>query len=104
MAREVQIRRGDTLLLQLTVLADDGVPIDLTNLTLASQVRDAQDNLVATLSVVASTVTGVATITQRGTALWPVGTLRADIKAITTGGVIVHSETFGIRVQRSVTA
>lgn len=98
------IRQGDTLLLQLTVQDDEGNPVDLTNLALASQVRDAVGNLVATLGITKTIVPGVATITQLATSFWPIGTLRADIKAVTTGGVIVHSETFGIRVGRSVTA
>lgn len=108
MQRDIRLRQGDTLLLQLAILQgeDDpspGSPIDLTNAALASQVRDVMSNLIATLTVVKTMQQGVATITQSDTSLWPIGTLRCDIK-VTTAGVVQHTETFGIRVEKAVTA
>lgn len=102
---EIRIKQGEALLLQLTFLHEDGVtPVDLTAVTLASQVRDPVGNLVATLPIIVSATTqGLATVTVADTSQWPPGMLRGDIKA-TAGGLPVLSDTYPIRVNRAVTA
>jgi hypothetical protein len=102
MPREIRIKQGASLLLQLTFQSDAGAAIDLTNVSLASQVRDAEGNLIATLPIVPTSTDGVATVTVANTSLWPLGTLRGDIKA-TIGAVVALSETFSIRVDQAVT-
>ena len=102
MPREIRIKRGASLLLQLTFENDDGSIGDLSRLVLSSQVRGPEGNLVATLPIVVTSTEGVATVTVPNTSQWPVGTLRADIMGV-TGGLIALSETFGIRVERAVT-
>lgn len=104
MAREIRIKRGEALLLQLTFLHDDGItPVDLTTVTLAGQVRDPVGGLVATLPIVVSaTQEGVALVTVADTSQWPLGMVRGDVRA-TAGGLPQLSDTFGIRVNRAVT-
>lgn len=100
---EIRIKQGEALLLQFTFVHEDGVtPVDLTNVALSSQVRDATGDLVATLAVTKTLQTGVATVTQADTSLWPLGMLRSDVKAI-SAGLSVLSDTFSIRVERAVT-
>ena len=79
-----------------------GVPIDLTTVTLASQLRTATDDLVATLPITVTNQAGVATIQVADTTLWPIGLLHGDIKMV-TGGLPVLSETFAVRVNRQST-
>ena len=100
---EHRIKRGDSFLAQIMLVDDSGVPIDLSTVTLTTQVRQSTDDLVATLALTPAAATGVATIRVTDTSLWPAGLLRADIK-VSIGGLIVHSDTIGIRVNRQVTA
>ncbi len=102
MSREIRVKQGASLLLQFTFQNDDGTPVDLTNLTLASQVRDPEGVLVATLPIVLTGTEGVATVTVADTSQWAPGTLRGDVAGV-TGGLTVISETFGVRVERAVT-
>ena len=101
---ELRIKQGEALLFQMTFLHEDNSAVDLTSVTLAAQVRDPVGNLVATLPIVVTgTTRGVATVTLADTTQWPLGLLRADVRA-TAGGLPVLSDTFGIRVNRAVTA
>jgi len=102
MPREISIKQGESLLLTLTFLNDDGSAVDLTSVGLASQVRTPAGDLVATLPVVPSIVLNVATVEVDDTSLWPLGMLRSDI-SVTIGARVALSETFGIRVNRAVT-
>lgn len=99
---EVTIKRGDTLNLLLTFTDDSGAPIDLSAVTLASQVRAPNDDLVATLPIAVTDETGIATVQILTNQQWPLGLLRSDIRA-TIAGLVVLSETFAIRVNRAVT-
>ena len=102
MAREIRIKQGASLLLQMAFVDDNGAPVDLTNATLTAQLRDPVGDLVATLPIVISGMTGIATITVPDTHLWPTGGLRTDIRCV-TAGLVVISETVGVRVERAVT-
>jgi hypothetical protein len=99
---EIAIKRGDTLLLTFTFFNDDGTAVDLTNVALSGQIRDPQDNLVATLPIVLTSILNIATVQLASTPQWPLGLLRSDIRAI-SAGLVDMSETFGIRVNRAVT-
>ncbi len=98
---EICIKRGSSLNLLLQ-FASNGVAIDLTNMVLASDVRDPQGDLVATLSLVKLPTIGFATVTVLDTSLWPTGRLRCDLTA-SFNGQTQYSQTFAIAVQRSVT-
>ena len=99
---EIRIKRGAAFRAPLTFTDDFGVPIDLTTVTLASQLRTATDDLVATLPITVTNQAGVATIQVADTTLWPIGLLHGDIKMV-TGGLPVLSETFAVRVNRQST-
>ncbi len=99
---EVCIKRGDSLLLTLTFFNDDGSGVDLTSVVLSGQVRDPVDNLVATLAIAKTSVLNIATVAVADTTQWPLGMLRADIRVL-NGAVTEMSETFGVRVNASVT-
>ena len=98
---EVHVKQGETLLLQMAFINDDGSSVDLTSVTLTAQVRTPQDVLVATLTIVKTIILNVATV-QADTTLWPLGLLRCDVKAI-IAGLTEKSETFSLRVNRAVT-
>ena len=100
---DIRIVRGDALRLLLTFTDDaSGALVDLTNVQLTGQVRDSTDGLVATLTVTRGSPRGVAVIQFADTSEWPVGMLRADIKAM-RGGVSEHSQIFPIFLARQVT-
>ena len=99
---EIRIKRGAALIMQMAFTDDFSVPIDLTNVTLAAQVRDSSDNLVAVLPITITAQTGIATVQVADTTLWPVGLLRTDI-LLTTAGLPVLSESIPIRVNRQIT-
>jgi hypothetical protein len=99
---EIRIKRGASLNLLLRFTRTGGGAADVTHIVLTSQVRDAQDNLVATLPLLKLPEIGLVTITVPDTTQWPIGRLRCDLTAA-LGGQIVYSETFAIQVARSVT-
>ena len=99
---ELCIKRGDAFRAMFTITDDFGVPLDLSTVALTGQVRAPDDDLVATLPIIVTDQTGVATVQIADTTQWPTGLLRADIRA-TIAGLPVHSQTFGLRVNRAVT-
>lgn len=88
---------------QLTVAAqnNDGTPVNLTQATLTSQVRDAYGNLIANLTLMPTTFLGQYSITEP-TTVWPPGDLVWDIKIVQAGLTLI-SETAGILVIPAVT-
>ena len=102
MRAEVSIKQGDALVLNYQFNNDDGTPADLAAATVTSQVRDGQNNVVAILPVVPAATQGTFSVTATATAAWPLGVLRSDIKLL-LGGLVVHSDTFAIRVRPAVT-
>jgi len=100
---ELTLKQGGSLLLALAFTEDDGSAADLTGSSVSSQIRDAQDSLVAALPVVVTTPTaGTASIAVMDTSAWPLGTLRCDIR-VQAASTIMFYETFAIHIQRAVT-
>lgn len=100
---EIRIKRGASLNLLMTFCGhDDGQAADVTHMVLASQVRDPQGCLVATLPLLKQPEIGQVTVTVLDTTQWPIGRLRCDLTA-TADGQVIYSETFAIQVARSVT-
>lgn len=98
------IKRGATLS-WLGSYTSAGLPVDLTNFTLTSQVRRTSGTLVADL-VVEKVIP--ATLGQfrlkATTAAWPVGRLRCDIRfADSLSGAVVYTSTFVIDCSESIT-
>ncbi len=102
MSTIITIKRGATL--QETVsFSTAGAPTLLTGLTLVATVRDAEGNLVATLTPAPTSTAGQALIYVQDTTAWPEGLLRMDIEATQPGGPQVISDTFGIDVLHAET-
>lgn len=103
MNRTKDFKRGNTFSLAC-VYKIDGIATSISGLTIASQIRDANNNLVATLNKTNGTGTGefILNPSVADTSAWTIGDLYCDIK-ITNAGVIVSSETFIIPVISGVT-
>jgi hypothetical protein len=101
MPREIHIKQGAALRLTLTFYEQDA-PVDLSTVTLSSQARTAVGTLVATLPITVTGTPGLATVEMDDTGDWPIGLLRCDVRMV-IAGVTSLSETFPIRVERSVT-
>ena len=96
-------KRGDTFIL-VCVYKVDGVPTSIDNLTIASQIRQANNTLVATLAVEPDIVeTGKFLLTpDTETDTWPLDVLQCDIE-ITDDGFVRSSETVYIPVVKDIT-
>ncbi|OYV24527.1 MAG: hypothetical protein B7W99_01890 [Rhodospirillales bacterium 20-58-10] len=99
MAASFAIKRGASLALIAAFTNPDGSITNLTGVTMSASVRDAEFNLVATLTPVATSTPGQASITVADTSSWPEGWLRIDMLA-TGAGWQVLSPTYGIFVGR----
>jgi hypothetical protein len=101
-------KRGDTLSLSCEWKDDEGDPIDITSITIASKVRSGtfSDDLVVTKT---NSVLGQFTVTlpAADTALWPVtkaafNRMFCDIQT-TTGSTVLSTDTFEIVVVEDIT-
>lgn len=101
-ATEIRIKRGAALRLVMRFQDDQSQPIDLSTVTLTSQVRDATDALIAALPIVRAATLGMATVEVGDTSAWPAGRHRVDVRAV-VDGVTVMSDTFALVVGRAVT-
>lgn len=101
---DIPIKQGATFRLSGTATQDSGAAFDLTGATLSAKLRDAGDAVVETLTVaLVSAASGTFTVSSAGTAGWPVGLLRGDIKIVLAGGDISFTDTFTVRVEKPVT-
>ena len=114
----ISIKRGATLKKVCTfMVAQPGFvaePASLTGKTVTAQVRDVNDNLVATLTATPDTqanyTLGRFTLgaDASSTALWlPAGqksvVLFCDVKVVNADGTVALSQTFAIRVLKNIT-
>ena len=99
----VSIKRGESLSLNVDFANADGSAYPLAGVALTAMVRDAEENLVATLTPTATTTPGQALIFVQDTSAWPLGLLRLDVLVQPAGGPQVISDTIGVMVQRSIT-
>ena len=106
MSSPIPIKRGATLLLLGACMNDDGTPIDLTGVTITSQLHDSRGNVAATLLVtVTNAPAGTFTLSAPSsvTAQWSPGQLAGDLCYVQNGSVL-YSETFSLAVAPSITA
>ena len=98
------IKVGDSFNMICTY-KENGVPADLTQYTINSQLRDSSDMLVQALLVNKANqfdYPGVFTLTAPDSSVFPVDTLRCDIQFI-EGTTTRSTQTFYIPVQEDVT-
>jgi hypothetical protein len=101
MGQQIAIKQGGSLNL-LLLFADEGGPIDISQLTITAQVRSALNVVVATPDVTQPGQLGAAAIAVYDTSSWPLGYLRCDLRVVGPSAVL-FSDTFSIHVGRSVT-
>lgn len=98
----VQIKRGDTFLVE-GVVTTDGVAQDLTGWSVRCHVRRGS-TLVQDLEVQwTNRAAGVYRLHCADTTAWPVGVLTSDIEYTTQSGQIASTETFEIEVIKDET-
>lgn len=98
-------KRGDTFVLSCT-LENEGVPVDITGWTIASQVRDNSDQLLQALTVTVTSATGGAfdlSATPAETETWGVQQYLCDIEFIDQTGEVNSTDTFTLSVLRDIT-
>lgn len=98
------IKRGDSFLLACTYKVG-GVPSDVTNYTIRSQVRNSSDTLVQELTVTKAdqaAYPGDFTLVAGVISAWPIDLLRCDIE-FSEGGTVRSTQTFMIPVVEDVT-
>jgi hypothetical protein len=95
------IKKGATLQLIIQAKNSDGSAMDLSGVTVTSQIRDRSDNLIDTLDLATSEITGQLTAAQ-DTATYPEGVLLCDFKLV-QNGVVLKSQTLQIKVEKRVT-
>ena len=110
--QRIVFKRGDTVMFGVTATDSTGQPVDLSDLTVAAQVRPekASDPWFADLELVwIDRAQGRFELWAPGNGLtdtWPVGDLRADIQYSQTQGSKVirrSTETFRVYIDRDVT-
>lgn len=105
MATTVQHKRGDTFLF-IAVLRETktGPVIDLTDWTIASMVRDADDVLVDQVTVtVTDAANGAYSLRVDDTTAWPVGTTYWDIQYTDADSIIRSTETIALQIIEDIT-
>ena len=98
------IKRGDTFELSC-VYKQDGVAIDVTALTIRSQVRDPFGSLVEELIITQSdqtTYPGMFSLAAAAPIAWAAGLLSCDIQ-FSSAGLVQSTQTFKIPVIDDVT-
>lgn len=98
-------KRGDTFQLSCTV-ENEGVPVDITNITIAAQVRRPDDELLQDLTVTKTDATnGAFTLgaTAAETETWEVVRYQCDIELTEANGEVNSTETFTINVLKDIT-
>lgn len=101
---DIELKRGDTLTVDVTRVDRDGNPIDCTGFTITAMV--ALDDFSAPITV---TPINLAlgryklSASASATALWPLARMKADVKYDEGGGVIRRSKDIPIRVSREIT-
>jgi hypothetical protein len=106
LAKVFEFKVGDTVMLGCAVLDEDEAPADLTNVTVASQVRDAEDALLCDMEVVPVDLTlGTYELWGPADAEWVAGDFTIDVQYTTPGArqMVRSTETFYLRMLQDVT-
>lgn len=99
------IKQGSTVTFQGVLYGDDNLPMNLTGVQIASQVRDSQLVLVQTLSLIIPDQTinpGLFFLEAGEIASWPIDNLVMDVR-VRIAGVLQYTKTINIIVDEAVT-
>lgn len=103
MTFKIKVKRGDTFA-RLVQLVDNGAPVDITDWTIASQLRYQNGTLLAQLAVgIVDAVNGRFSLTFADTTAWPVQAFNSDIQFTSAGATIASTETFVVQVIQDIT-
>lgn len=100
---QIKFKRGDTFTLTCTYKVN-GSASSVSNIDIASQLRDKRGNLIQDFAVTKLVSTGsftlVATATE--TNYWPISILQCDVQ-FSEGGIIRSTQTFDVAVVEDIT-
>lgn len=99
------IKQGSTVTFQGQLYDDNNLPLNLTGVQIASQVRDSQLVLVQTLSVIIPDQTispGLFFLDAGEITTWPIDNLVMDVR-VSIAGVLQYTQTINIIVEEAVT-
>jgi hypothetical protein len=100
--QQTRLKQGASLALTVAFFDDYGNPLDLTGATVACQVRDPTNLLVATPTLAVTPTAGTVALSVPDTSAWPIGLLRCDVR-LSIAGTTNFSDTFGILIEPAVT-
>lgn len=98
-------KRGDTFEL-LSTVESEGVAVDITSWTIASQARADDDTVLQTFVVTKTdAANGIFTVsaTSTQTEAWALGSYKMDIEFTEGGGDVNSTETFTLKILRDIT-
>ena len=97
-----QIKRGDTLIINLEFTDSEGAPLIVSPSELKAQIRTKEDGLVTEFDIAAAEIEGTYILTLPEGENLDVGEYYTDIQ-YTSGGVISSTETLLISILKDVT-
>jgi hypothetical protein len=98
----IHVKRGETLIVPLTITTTGGSGLATTGDTVICEIRDAEHVLVASPSLIAGGTVGDYTATVLDTSAFPEGLLRMDLLIIEADGERTIGQTIGIEVERAM--
>ena len=102
MSNSIQVKQGGALTLRHEVKLD-GVAVDLTGWTFASQIQ-FNDEVVGSFTITPTDLAnGIITLSVADTSEWPLGTLIFDVKYTTDTAVVHYSPTLYMNCYERVT-
>lgn len=99
------IKQGSTVTFQGQLYDDNNLPLNLTGVQIASQVRDSELALIQTLTVIFADQTinpGLFFLEAGDITTWPIDNLVMDVRVI-VAGVSEFTQTINIIVEEAVT-
>lgn len=99
---EIKHKRGNTFILQIELSGPDGLPLDLTDVDVKSQVKNSTGSLTQEF-VVTKIDTSSVELKMIDTSLWPVGKLQFDIQYKQNDGSIFSTDIIDIIVKPTIT-
>lgn len=104
-ALTLEHKRGDTFLYSATLKETaTGPAIDLSGWQIAAMIRDADLNLIDSITVtVTDAAQGEYTLSVDDTTAWPITKARLDIQYTDDAGVIRSTDTIGLKIVQDIT-
>lgn len=98
----IKHKQGSTFLFQLQLDNPDGTPIDLSSMTIKSQIKNDTNSFSKDFVIVLVDNFNVD-IKMQDTVDWPLGKLSFDVRCIQQNGDILFTETIIVEVSKTIT-